>query len=58
MNVFMQMSQSGEIVSKSTFVCAQKGQRGPKGVFFFFKKLKSAAVSLPEQVPKTEDVRK
>lgn len=57
MNVFMQMSQSGEIVSKSTFVCAQKGQRGPKGVFFF-KKLKSAAVSLPEQVPKTEDVRK
>lgn len=34
MNVFMQMSQSGEIVSKSTFVCAQKGQRGPKDVFF------------------------
>lgn len=37
-NVFMQMSQSGEIVSKSTFVCAQKVQRGPKGVFFFFSR--------------------
>lgn len=34
-NVFMQMSQSSEIVSKSTFLCAQKGQRGPKGVLFF-----------------------
>lgn len=56
MNVFMQMSQSGEIVSKRTFVCAQKGQRGPKDVFF--KKVKSATVSFPEQVPKTEGVRK
>lgn len=35
----------------------KREQRGPKDVFFF-KKLKSAAVSLPEQVPKTEDVRK
>lgn len=35
MDVSMQMSQSGEMVSKSNFVSAQKGQRGPEDVFCF-----------------------